>query len=147
MALLGPPESTPQTASQSAEPFQHSSWLCPTKTHADRLRDIDSNTPHLCGLKRRDPSSWTVDLMTATDCQFTLYSCPTSYLLPVQFDCISCVPISDISLLQTPRGHLTAFCLTFWRSAFIITLVLFSTVLYRQSTWILRSGGTKLGKL
>ena len=28
-----------------------------------------------------------------------------------------------LPLLLTPHGHLTAFCLTFWRSAFIITLL------------------------
>ena len=38
---------------------------------------------------------------------------------------LHCNQLLPTPLLQTPHGHLTAFCLTFWRSPLIKTLVLF----------------------
>jgi len=35
---------------------------------------------------------------------------------------VHCNELQPTPLLQTPYGHLTAFCLTFWRSPLIITL-------------------------
>ena len=51
--------------------------------------------------------------------------------IPLHFLCthfwqlVHCNELLTTPLLQTPHGHLTAFCLTFWRSPLIITLVLF----------------------
>jgi len=57
----------------------------------------------------------------------------TFYMLPQRFLCrpthfwqlSHCNELLPTPLLQTPHGYLTAFCLTFWRSPLIITLVLF----------------------
>ena len=52
-------------------------------------------------------------------------------VIPLHFLCthfwhlVHCNELLPSPLLQTPHGHLTAFCLTFWRFPFIITLVLF----------------------
>jgi len=58
----------------------------------------------------------------------TLYMLP---LIPLHFLCthflqlVHCIELLPTPLIQTPHGHLTAFCVTFCHSPLITTLVLF----------------------
>ena len=50
---------------------------------------------------------------------------PLHFLCTYFWQLVHCIELLPTPLLQTPHGHLTAFCITFWRSPLIITLALF----------------------
>ena len=68
-------------------------------------------------------------------CHLFLISLSAPYFIPLHFLCthfwqlVHCNKLLPTPLQQTPHGHLTAFCLTFWRSPLIVTWVLFTFTL------------------